>query len=187
MDEHGSALHTLIVPTSRVELLLNRYMDDLNCLAASSIPDLHIHTKINHYIQFNLYDQLNKHLTVNPQDDNNFLDAVNVISDDGKSVKLVYNNKNSPCMITNAQVIGRFHQADAPSPMQFKLSAAHCILIKIHDYTTLFPDMFLPGIALVHELRTLGYPDNFIASILVKANRSRPSHFWHLLLGVVTH
>ena len=73
-------------------------MDDLNCLVASLFQDLHIHTKINHYIQFNLYDQLNKHLTVKPQDDSNFLDAVNVISADSSSVKLVYNNKNSTCM-----------------------------------------------------------------------------------------
>ena len=44
--------------------------------------------------------------------------------------------------------------------------------------------MLLPGIALMHELRTLGYPDTFIASIIVKANRSRPHPVWNLLLGV---
>jgi len=156
-------------------------MDDVNRLSSSSITNLHLHKAVDHYIEHTLYDQLHKHLKIKPQDDTNFLDATNVISADRTSVKIIYNNKNASCLDTHQQTIGRFHDANAPSPTRFKLAAAYCILVKINDFTTYPTDMLLPTASLTHELRLLGYDNNFISSIITRANRSRPHPIWNAL------
>ena len=160
-------------------------MDDLNRLAATAPSDIHMHSDIDNYIEHKLYDQDHHFLTVKPQDDTNFLDATNVIDDTRTSVKLVYNNKNFSCVTTNTQTVGRFHDAHAPSPIQFKMSAAHCILIKISDFTTFPLDMVENAIALCHELRLLGYNNNFMTRAIIKANRTRPHPIWALINSII--
>jgi hypothetical protein len=178
-------MRTIQPRTHSILVLLLRYMDDLAALIASPSSLAYVHPYIAKFIQHRTYDQKHKKLTLKLQPDNNFLDSHIVIFNNDKNVKINYNNKNTSCIETNHQTIGRFHDFDTASHFSHKISAPHAILTRIYDYTTNPFDMLLPAIALVHELRLLGYPPNFFFSLLAKIQRTRPTPVWHQIFEML--
>ena len=153
-------------------------MDDITVLVASSRRNIFIHQLIAFEIQNNTYDQEFKYLLLKEQSANTFLDTFIVISEDKRTVRIIYNNKNINFIHSYVQDIGRFHHSSSPAIISHKLSAAQTIFIKVFDFTTDLRDMLLPALPLYHELRALEYTPNQLTSILTKVNRSRPSAFW---------
>jgi hypothetical protein len=186
-DEHyNSSLHTISLssPVPGI-ILIFRYMDDINTLIATPSPSSTLHSSIPELIKSNLYDTTHKNLSLKTQPDTNFLDCTIIIHNNSHNVKIIYNNKNSRCLYTDVQDIGRFHHASSPSPISQKIAAAQTIFVKIFDFTTSPIDMTLPSLALCRELTLLDYHQHHIISAITKASRTRPIPFWKTFVDIV--
>jgi hypothetical protein len=182
-DEHMSCLpdYTRLYRCYKLRFLLERYMDDLILLIAISA---HMSTAkpvadaVAHYVQFNMYDQISGLLTLKRVEEDVFLDTFVSISDNFKSIKCIYHNKNAGMTAAISQKVGRFFSSSAPVDPATKGSAPLCICVRLHDLTTEAPDM-VPVLAdLSNELQLLGFSTHFVRSLFIRANRSRPCYVW---------
>ena len=190
-DEHNSILPFFhkCFKMYYFEYLLLRYMDDIIFLisVAGDFDKCNmIVNLVSHYVQFCMYDQDAKRLTLKKIDGDVFLDSSVIVYDDMKSIKCIYYYKNTNMLSPVAQNVGRFYSAFSPTDSRTKLSAPLYICVRMFDLTSFISDLPPNFLNLIVELRMLNYSLMSIRSLFIKANRSRPSPVWELPFFVIS-
>ena len=171
-------------------MLALRYMDDALILLARKIYDYCQDQILANYIQYHMYDQESRTITIKREDTDpflhKFLDADIHIAQDRSSIKLIWHNKNANFITERRQNVGRFCHVTAPVPLQQKITTISGTFIRIHDFTSYPDDMLLPITQLFFELRSLHYSFHVFQSALHKANRTRRSAVWNRAATFIT-
>ena len=105
-DEHQHRLHIYSLQSHICHVFQKRYMDDAIAIILTNSADPSSATRFAHFMQNDFYehDLTQKNLLLTPsKDDDKYLEADVIISDDKRSIKLIYHNKNASIIETHEQ------------------------------------------------------------------------------------
>jgi hypothetical protein len=187
VDEHKFTLPRSLQPSNDLQLLIYRYVDDMQCLIGTRHNHNTLLNTLIHNITNQVYeaDQDTKSLTIIQTHDNKFLHSNFLINTN--TIKMIFHNKNENIFDTHIQEVGRFASFHDHTSFSAKQSALLALFILVHDYTTHYHDMLIPLLQIAFEATLLSFPIHAILSTIIKANRSRPAPIWATFTHALSH
>jgi hypothetical protein len=179
-DEYHHQLLNHTSNTNLVHTFIFRYMDDISAIALARTRDALFANRFFETLQNSYeHDLPTKFLSlVKSKNGTKLLDSDLIVSDQNRSIKLIYHNKNASIVTTELQTVGRYLQRNANAPHLQKLSALVNTFVRIPRTTSLDVDMY-PGIRQVlYEGLFLDYTIIDLISALSLTNRIEPSTIW---------
>jgi hypothetical protein len=178
-DEHHHSLINWTANSNIASVFQRRFMDDKIAVVLTSSPDTSDVQIFFQFVQTMFYehDQAEKRLLLKPSKDGlKYLDADVLVSQDKRSIKLVFHNKNANILITHEQNTGRFLHKHSLAPYQLKVQSVANVIARAYRFTSFEVDLGPVLEQVFDECVLLGFDLHMFVAVLSTAIRMLKRH-----------